>query len=176
MAKWTHCSHGRRLWVLFVVLTLGLPAWSAAQTKMTDQQELEAIVVEFTRLESIGDFQTQSKMIAPDRWFHNVGGRRTDNAMWVKVQTLNLANREKRYPGLVNTIEVRDLKIRMVAPTVAIASFTWFYNRSIPGDLPADKVQALGPAPVPQVLSHVYAKQADGWKLVSSHMSPEYLR
>lgn len=164
------------LYGLVAACALCVPAWSAAQTKVTDQQEIEALVMEYTRLEDSGDMQTQSKMIAPDRWWHGGGGRRTDNALWMKVQGTNFANFQKRYPGVTVAREVRDLKIRMVAPTVAIASFTWVSNRSIPPDLPAEKVQALGPPPIPLVISLVWVKQADGWKIVSSHNSPEYVR
>lgn len=162
--------------LLATACALAVPARAEAQAKMTDQQELEAIIMEYTRLEDAGDMATQSKMIAPDRWWHGAGGRRTDNGLWMKAQALGFENSQKRYPGVVYMREARDIKIRMVAPTVAVASFTWFTNRVIPADLPADKVQALGPPAVPQIQSHVWVKQADGWKLVSSHISPEYVR
>lgn len=176
MADWPNRLRVGLLYPFVVVFTLGAPVWVAAQAKMTDQQDIEALILEYTRLEDAGDMQTQAKMIAPDRWWHGGGGRRTDNALWMKVQATNIANNQKRYPGVIFQREVRDLKIRMVAPTVAVVSFTWFVNRSIPPDLPADKVQALGPAPIPQVNSQVWVRQADGWKLVNSHISPEYVR
>ncbi len=176
MAHWPNRSRVGLLYPLVVVFALCVPAWSAAQAKMTDQQDIEALIMEYTRLEDAGDMQTQYKMIASDRWWHGAGGRRTDNALLMKVQATNMANFQKRYPGVTFLREVRDLKIRMVAPTVAVVSFTWFANRSVPPDLPADKVQALGPAPIPQIISQVWVKQADGWKLVSSHFSPEYVR
>lgn len=110
-----------------------------------------------------------------DRWWHGVGGRRTDNALWMKVQQETRTNNQKRYSGLRYTREVRDLMIKLVAPTVAVSSFTWFTNRFIPPDLPADKITALGPAPAPTTVSLVWVRQQDGWKIVSSHTSPLYL-
>lgn len=168
-----------RRWLLgFLVAALAF--WTAdplaAQAKKTEQEEVESLVYEYTRLEDAADMQNQSRLIASDRWWHGIGGRRTDNAMWMKVQQENFANSQKRYPGIRFIREVRDMKVRLVAPTVAVSSFTWFSNRLIPPDLPADKVQALGPAPIPTTVSLVWVKQQDGWKIVSSHNSPLYLR
>lgn len=162
--------------VLVAGLLMGVQGQTAAQSARTPEQEIEALVMEYTRLEDITDMATQSKMIAPDRWWHGAGGRRTDNATWMKVQQEGFANTAKRYPGLHTMREVRDLKVRVLAPSVALASFTWFPNRMIPGDLPADKVQALGLAPIPQVMTLVWVRQTDGWKIVSTHISPLYTR
>jgi hypothetical protein len=164
------------LTTLVVVMVMGAAGSPLAQSGKTPEQEIEALVMEYTRLEDAADMATQSRMIAPDRWWHGAGGRRTDNAMWAKVQQEGFEATGKRYPGLRTMREVRDLKVKMVAPTVAVASFIWFPNRLIPGDLPMDKVQALGPAPIPQVISLVWARQSDGWRIVSSHHSPQYTR
>lgn len=155
---------------LFVVVPIG------AQQPKGDKEQVEALVREYTRLEDAGDFQTQAKLIAPDRWWHGNGGRRTDQALWVRLQEENLAANRQRFPGLKFMREARDLQIRMLAPTAAVTSFTWYVNRIIPGDIPPEKRQALGPAPVPSVISLVWLKGADGWKIVSSHISPEYVR
>lgn len=156
------------------LLTVAMPA--AAQAAKTPEQEIEALVMEFTRYEDSGDMMAQSRLIAPDRWWHGIGGRRTDNALWMKVQQEGFEASQKRYPGVRYMREVRDLRIRMVAPTVAVSSFVWFVNRVIPPDLPADKVQALGLVAVPLSNSLVWVRQADGWKIVNSHNSPLYLR
>jgi hypothetical protein len=146
------------------------------QAGKTPEQEVEALVMEFTRYEDAGDMVAQTRLTASDRWWHGIGGRRTDNATYMRVQQDGLANTSKRYPGLKTIREVRDLRLRTLSPTIVIASFTWFPNRLIPPDLPSDKVQALGPAPIPQVISQVWVRQTDGWKIVSSHHTPEYLR
>lgn len=164
------------LTTLVVVMVMGAAGPALAQSGRTAEQEIEALVMEYTRLEDAADMATQSKMIAPDRWWHGAGGRRTDNAMWAKVQQEGFDATSKRYPGLRTMREVRDLRVKMVAPTVAVASFIWFPNRLIPGDMPPEKVQALGLPPIPQVVSIVWARQADGWKIVSSHHSPQYTR
>ncbi len=162
--------------VTVVAITLATAAGVYAQAGKTPEQEIEALVMEYTRLEDAADMATQSRMIAPDRWWHGAGGRRTDNAMWARVQQEGFDATGKRYPGLRTMREVRDLRVKMVAPTVAVASFIWFPNRLIPGDMPPEKVQALGLPPIPQVVSMVWARQADGWKIVSSHHSPQYTR
>lgn len=160
--------------VATLVLALAHPA--AAQQKKSDIEEIEALVADYTRFEDAGDMLAQAKLMVADRWWHGIGGRRTDNALYMKVQDEGMAASRKRYPGLHTIRETRDLMVRLVTPTVAVSSFTWFANRIIPPDLPPDKVTALGPAPVPAVYSLVWVKQADGWKIVSTHTSPLYLR
>ncbi len=157
------------------VLVWSVVAPAGAQQVKGDKDQLESLVNEYTRLEDTGDMQAQAKFMAPDRWWHGVGGRRTDNAMWMKVQEENIAANRQRFPGVRFIREVRDLQIRFVTPTVAVTSFTWSANRIVPGDLPAEKRQALGPPPIPVVCSHVWAKGSDGWKMVSSHQSPLYV-
>jgi hypothetical protein len=167
-----------RAFLAFAIATLVL-SWATAtyaQQRKTDLEEIEALVNDYTRLEDAGDMATQARMMATDRWWHGIGGRRTDNVQWMKVQDESLAASRKRYPGLQTVREVRDLKVRVIAPTVAVASFTWFANRIVPPDLPADKVTALGPAPIPVVYSLVWVRQSEGWRIVSSHNSPLYLR
>jgi hypothetical protein len=161
-----------RLNIAVIVLSIVVPA--SAQQAKGDKEQLEALVHEYTRLEDAGDMQAQAKLMAPDRWWHGAGGRRTDNAIWMKVQEENIAANRQRFPGVRVIREARDLQIRFVTPTVAVTSFTWFANRIVPGDLPADKRQALGPPPIPVVYSQVWAKGSDGWKMVSSHQSPLY--
>lgn len=157
-----------------VTLVLALIAPIRAQQAKGDREQLEALVHEFTRLEDSGDMQAQAKLMAPDRWWHGPGGRRTDNATWMRVQEETIAASRQRFPGVRSIREARDLEIRFAAPTVAVASFTWFLNRIVPGDLPADKRQALAPL-VPVVHSQVWMKGSDGWKLVNSHQSPQYV-
>lgn len=160
----------RRLATVAIVLALVAPM-GARQAK-GDREQIESLVAEFTRLEDSGDMQGQARMMAPDRWWHGPGGRRTDNATWMKVQEESIAASRQRFPGVRSIREARDLQIRFASPTVAIASFTWFVNRIVPGDLPADKRQALAPL-VPVVHSQVWVKGTDGWKLLNSHQSPQ---
>ena len=167
-----------RAFLTFAVAVLVL-SWATAtfaQTKKSDSEEIEALVAEYTKFEDSGDMASQAKMMTADRWWHGVGGRHTDNALYMKVQEDAITQSRKRYPGLQNIREVRDLKVKMIAPTVAVCSWLWVNNRIIPGDLPSDKVTALGPAPIPQFYSLVWVKQSDGWKIASTHTSPLYLR
>ncbi len=163
----------RKVAGLVLVLCVVVPA--GAQQPKGDREQIEALVNEYTRLEDAGDMQAQAKLMAPDRWWHGAGGRRTDNAIWMKVQEEGIAANRIRFPGLKVMREARDLEIRFVAPTVAVASFTWYANRIVPGDLSAEKRQALGPAPISVVHSQVWVRGTDGWKMASSHQSPLYV-
>ncbi len=163
----------RKVAGLVLVLCVVVPA--GAQQPKGDREQIEALVNEYTRLEDAGDMPAQAKLMAPDRWWHGAGGRRTDNAIWMKVQEEQIAANRIRFPGLKVMREARDLEIRFVAPTVAVASFTWYANRIVPGDLSAEKRQALGPAPIPVVHSQVWVRGTDGWKMASSHQSPLYV-
>jgi len=138
--------------------------------------ELEALVMEYTRLEGLMDMQTQSKFIAPDRIWLGVGGRRTDNAIFMKVQEEGYAEQKKRYPNLRRHVECRDLHIRLIGDNVAVTSFVWYYNRIIPGDLPAEKVEMLGQDPVPNTMSLVWERRGSNWLIVNTHISPLYIR
>lgn len=164
------------LTALVALMVLEMTGSALAQSGRTTEQEIEALVMEYTRLEDATDMATQYKLIAPDRWWHGAGGRRSDNPVLSQIQQSNFDAANKRYPGLRTIRDVRDLKVRMIAPTAAVASFIWFPNRLIPGELPMEKVQALGLPPIPQVVSLVWARNADGWKIVSSHISPLYTR
>lgn len=167
-----------RAFLVFAIATLVL-SWATAtyaQPKKSDAEEIEALVADYTRYEDSGDMASQAKLMTADRWWHGVGGRHTDNALYMKVQEEAAAAFRKRYPGFQSIREVRDLRVKLIAPTVAVASFMWVNNRIIPGDLPADKVAALGPAPIPVFYSLVWVKQADGWKIANTHQSPLYLR
>jgi len=167
-----------RAFLIFAIVML-VCSWAIAtyaEQKKSDVEEIEVLVYDFTRYEDSGDMASQAKLMTADRWWHGVGGRHTDNALYMKVQEEAIAASRKRYPGLQSMREVRELKVKMIAPTVAVSSFMWFNNRIIPGDLPADKVGALGPAPIPAFYSLVWVKQPDGWKIANTHTSPLYLR
>ena len=175
--KRTVGSASRGLPLVVLSCVIAIPALTAGQpARGTDEQKLESLVHEYTRYEDAGDMASQSTLMAGDRWWHGPGGRRTDNALYMKLQERAIANAKGRYPGVTFMREVRDLRVRLLAPTVAITSFTWFANRLIPPDLPADKVQALGPAPLPTTVSLVWLRQGDAWKIVNSHHSPQYQR
>lgn len=161
---------------IMVLMVARGEAFAGQSTKSDAHDELKSLVHEYTSYEDAGDMVGQAKLMVPDRWWHGIGGRRTDNELYMKMQQQLFSNARKRYPGVTFMREVRDLETRLVAPTVAITSFTWFVNRLIPPDLPADKVQALGPAPIPNTVSLIWVRQAEGWRIISTHMSPLYLR
>src|SRR5262245_26910296 len=167
-----------RAFLAFAVATFvfGWAMATYAQSKKSDIEEIEALVAEYSKYEDTGDMVSQAKMMTADRWWHGIGGRHTDNALWMKIQDEQMAANRKRYPGVQNVREVRDLKVKLIAPTVAVSIFMWVNNRIVPGDLPPEKVTALGPAPIPAYYSQVWVKQADGWKIASTHTSPLYLR
>lgn len=159
---------------IFVMLTaLTVSATSMAQDATG---ELSKLVAEYSRLEDAMDMRTQGNLISPDRVWNGIGGRRTDNAMWMQVQQENWDAFKARYPGVRMHREVRDLHIRMIGAAAAVTTFTWFTNVIIPGDLDAEKVEELGPGPVPQNMTLVWEKQGNSWKMIASHISPLFIR
>jgi len=164
----------RRLWILPVALALASPV-PAEPSQEQAKKELRVLVQEYTILEDAMDMEAQSKLMAEDRIWHGIGGRRTDNALWMKVQQESLDSFKEMFPNVKFYREVRDLHIRLVGDKAAVTSFTWAANRILPGDLSPEKVKLLGPDPVPIVLSLVWQKQKDGWKIVNSHVSPLYV-
>ncbi len=164
----------RTMWMLVVALALAVPV--IAEQAMSDEEQLKDLVLEYTRLEDAVDMQTQSNFMAADRVWVGIGGRRTDNALWMKVQDESFQQFQQRFPGVKIYREVRDLHIRLMGSNAAITSFTWAANRIIPADLPAEKVEMLGRPPIPTCFSVVWEKQGNTWKIVHTHVSPLYLR
>ena len=162
-------------WTIAIIAALGASV-SIAQAQSDAEKKLEALVMEYTRLEDAMDMMEQSKLIVDDRTWHGVGGRRTNNPLWMKVQQENWDAFKVAFPNVKFHTEVRDLHIRLIGDNAAVTSFTWFANRIVPGDLPIEKVEQLGRNPVPTVISLVWENRPDGWKIVSSHNSPLYIR
>jgi hypothetical protein len=143
----------------------------AGQSQSDIAKDIESLVMDYSRFEDTIDMESQFDLIAEDRWWHGPIGRRTDNAMWKMVQQEQFSNFKKAFPNVKVYREVRDLMIRVIGKNVAIASFTWFPNRIVPSDLPQEKREALGPNPVPVVVSLVWEKRGDSWKIVNTHIS-----
>ena len=161
----------RILWILLVLMSSAI-AVGAEQSRSDINREIESLVMEYTKLEDAMDMESQSRLIAEDRIWHGPAGRRTDNSLWMKVQQERFDNLKKAFPGLKFYREVRDLHIRVIGANVAVASFTWFANRIMPRDLPPEKAATLGPNPVPLIVSLVWEKRGDSWKIVNTHISP----
>ena len=140
-----------------------------------DKEDIEALIKRYTELEDASDMMAQSQMMIADRTWVGVGGRKTDNAMWLDVQQAYMDNFQKRYPGVEVRREVRNLQIRLMG-NVAVATFHWYSNRIIPADLPSEKVKMLGLPAVPATWTQVWTKEGNTWKIAHTHSSPLYSR
>lgn len=148
----------------------------AAQSQSDIKREIESLVLEYSRLEDAMDMGSQFNLIAEDRVWAGIGGRRTDNAMWMKVQQERFDGFKEAFPNVKVYREVLDLLVQVLGDDVAVANFTWRANRVLPGDLPLEKVEALGRAPVPNVVTLVWERQGGNWQIVNSHISPLFIR
>ena len=160
--------------VLFSVLTLMLLGMTNP-VQAGDREDIEALIKRYSELEDATDMATQSQMMTADRTWVGIGGRKTNNPMWLDVQQANMDNFRQRFPGVEVKREVRNLHVRLMGK-VAVATFHWYANRIIPGDLPLDKVKQLGLPPVPSTHTHVLTKEGNTWKIAHTHVSPLYLR
>lgn len=164
----------RQTFILFSVLTVMLLGMTNP-VQAGDKEDIEALITRYTELEDAQDMQTQSQLMTADRTWVGIGGRRMDNASWMEMQQINFDETQKRFPGLRSKREVRNLHIRLMG-NAAVASFHWYTNRIVPGDMPLEKAQLLGLPPVPITNTVVLTKQGNTWKIAHTHNSPLYLR
>lgn len=163
----------RMTFILFTGLTVMLigmtnPVYAG------DKEDVEAFIKRYSQLEDARDMTTQSQMMTADRTWIGVGGRRTDNAAWMDVQQTRMDHAGKAFPGVEFRREVRNLHVRLMG-SVAVASYHWYNNRIIPGDLPAEKVKQLGSPPKPITVTQVLTKEDNTWKIAHTHISPLYI-
>jgi ketosteroid isomerase-like protein len=160
----------KRIFLLTAVLSMML----AVLVRAGDKEDIEALIQQYSMLEDAGDMRAQAQLMAANRtWIGPGAGRRTDNAAWMKLQQDFFDDAKKLFPGVRFLREVRDLQVRLYG-SVAVASFYWYTNRFIPGDMPQDKVKLLGPDPTPIAVTHVLAKEGNAWKIAHTHISDLY--
>jgi ketosteroid isomerase-like protein len=164
----------RMTFILFTALTVMLIGMTNP-VQAGDKEDIEALIKQYTELEDATDMTAQSQMMTADRTWVGVGGRKTDNAMWLDVQQANMDNFRKKFPGVEVRREARNLHVRLMGK-VAVATFHWYSNRIIPADLSSEKVKMLGLPAVPATWTQVWTKEGNTWKIAHTHSSPLYSR
>ena len=160
-----------RFLMLITVLMAVLCGNSAyAQTEDSgDFADIYALVQNYSKFEDEGKIDEQAKLMVKNRISISTDGRRTDNETYMKFQQENFLSTKQRIPGVKTYREVRDLQIRKFG-TMAVASFEWYANTVIPGDMPDEK-RALVGNPAPVYVTHVLIKAEAGWKIFHTHTS-----
>ena len=141
-----------------------------AQTEDSDDfADIYALVQAYSKYEDEGRIEEQAALMVKNRMSISSEGRRTMNETWMKVQQENFVSNQQRLPGVKIYREVRDLQTRKFG-TMAVASFAWYANTVIPGDMPDEKrAQVVNPVPV--YVTHVLIKSKGGWKIFHTHFS-----
>jgi len=77
-------------------------------------------------------------------------------------------------PGIIWHSEARNLLIKIYAEgEMAIASFHWLRAQYLPANTP-DNIRERYPNPPARLVTLVFEKQKEGWKIVHTHMSMLY--
>lgn len=107
----------------------------------------------------------QTRLMTPDRIWVAGAGRRTDQALNMKLQQAGMDRNKQRSPGTKAFHEVRDLIIKVYGDA-AVASFNWYRNWVLPAD-------QEGPNPSERIIQSLFLVKQDGtWKIAYSHDSP----
>jgi ketosteroid isomerase-like protein len=156
-----------------VVLVLGLvcPTLATAQ-RQADVDAINRVIDQYGDLEDKMDMNAQAKLMILDRvWVAQGGGRRTDQAMNMRIQQANFDALKKQVPGVETFTEDRDRLIRFHGNgQVAVASFYRYTTLVLPPNTPPEVAKAAAPLP-PSAGTLVLEKRDGGWKIVHTHFS-----
>jgi hypothetical protein len=148
-----------------------IPGAVAAQGQ-SDIDAVNRLVDRYGVLEDALDMVAQAQLMASDRVQVAQAGRRTDQAMNMRIQQASVDEIKKALPGVQFFTEDRDRLIRFYGGgAVAVVSFYRYRTRVMPATVPA-AVAAAYPPLTPAVFTLVLEKRAGEWKIVHTHSSP----
>ncbi len=146
------------------------PAHAQNQAELT---AINKVIDSYNVTEDAGDMMAQAKLMTVDRVWVGPDGRRTDQGLNMRMQQAQMDEAKKFAPDMRWFTEARDRLIKIYGNgTVAVASFYWYRDRAIPGELPIDKARALGNPPDPAVITHVLVKDRGQWKIAHTQVTP----
>ncbi len=156
---------------LVLACTLMMPNPASAQ-RQTDVDAINHLIDQFGALEDAMDMAAQAKLMTADRvWIAQGVGRRTDQAMNMRIQQASYDALKKQAPGIQTFTEDRDRLIRFHANgAVAIASFYRYTTIVLPPNAPPDLVKAAAAVPAAGI-TLVLEKRDGEWKIVHTHVS-----
>lgn len=151
--------------------SLILPTVTAAQ-RQADVDAINALIDQYGALEDAMDMTAQAKLMAADRvWIAQGAGRRTDQAMNMRIQQAGYDALRKQAPGVQTFTEDRDRLVKFYANgAVAIASFYRYTTMILPPNTPPEVAKTLLPPPTGAV-TMVLEKRDGQWKIVHTHVS-----
>jgi len=163
----------RTLLQVGVVLAMaaGSPTLATAQ-RQADIEALNRVVDRYGALEDAMDLTAQAQLMAADRVQVSQGiGRRTDQALNMRIQQAGVDQLRKAVPGVQFFTEDRDRLIKVYGNgTVAVASFYRYRTRILPAGTPREVAEGLAPIQ-PTAVTLVLEKQNQDWRIVHTHAS-----
>ncbi len=155
-----------------VLLTMAVIASPLLAQSSRDQDAINRLIDRYGQLEDAGDMVAQAELMTADRiWIGQGAGRRTDQAMNMRLQLAGFDVQKEILPNVQWFTEARDRIIRFYGNgSVAVASFYWYRVFTLPADAPDDIVQNAT-QPQPLVFTLVLEKQGGEWKIVHTHNS-----
>jgi len=139
------------------------------------QPEVEAVnrvIDRYIALDDSMDMVAQAKMMAPDRvWIAQGEGRRTDQALGMRLMQAQYDALQKLAPGVQMFGETRDRLVKLYGNgSVAVVSFYRYTTLVAPPNTPPDLAKELGALP-PAVWTIVLEKRDGQWLIVHTHSS-----
>jgi ketosteroid isomerase-like protein len=159
---------------LLCAVSLLLPWFTRAShaQREPDLTAINRVIDQYAQTEDAGDMMAQAKLMTADRVWIAQPGRRTDQAMNMRLQQAQIDEGKKFAPGMKWFTEAHDRLIKVYGRgTVAVASFYWHRTRAVPGDLPVEKARLLGDQPPPVAITHVLVKEGGEWKIAHTHIT-----
>ncbi len=144
----------------------------ALQAQDDDMDAIKSQIDRYGELEDAMDMPGQAKLMSADRvWIGQAAGRRTDQAVNMKIQQAQYEQLKKRVRGIQTFTDDRDRLIRYFGGgTVAVVSFYRYTATILPANTAADVVEEFEP-PAPSVATLVLEKRGGDWKIVHTHFS-----
>jgi hypothetical protein len=157
--------------VLALTIAVCVPCTSLAQGS-GDEDAINRLIDQYSQLEDAVDMTVQAALMTADRiWIAQASGRRTNQAMNMRIQQAGFDVRNEILPGVQWFTDARDRIIRFYGRgDVAVASFYWYRTFVLPANAPDDLVQNAV-QPQPSVITMVLEKQGGDWKIVHTHNS-----
>jgi hypothetical protein len=161
--------------LLQVGVVLAVAAASPTVATAQRQADIEAInrlLDRYASLEDSMDLTAQAQLMAADRvQIGQAIGRRTDQALNMRIQQAGLDQLRKAVPAVQFFTEDRDRLIKVYGNgTVAVASFYRYRTRILPAGTPREVAEGLAPIQ-PTAMTLVLEKQNQNWTIVHTHFS-----
>lgn len=163
--------------IFFITITVAsstsllIPAPASAQ-RQADIDAINRLIDRYGALEDSMDMRAQAQLMSADRVWIGIGaGRRTDQAMNMRIQQAAFDQLRKRIPGIQTFTDDRDRLIKLYGNgSVAVASFYRHTATVLPAAAPPDIVEQFSPLP-PVAFTLMLEKRDGDWKIVHTHVS-----